>query len=107
MANPLDEVTGPYNNEGREVRVIEKQLPVTIGTGSLIFEIVICVIGFVPGAVLTFVENDLGPLVLVRRYAAGTDLSAAESTGEKLFHAADAADSGVRIHHRKLSGTAL
>ena len=47
MANPLDEVTGPYNNEGREVRVIEKQLPVTIGTGSLIFEIVICVIGFV------------------------------------------------------------
>ena len=71
MANPLDEVTGPHNDEGREVRVIEKQLPVTIGAGSLIFEIVISVIGFVPGAVLTFSENDLGPLALVLIWCAG------------------------------------
>ena len=46
MANPLDEVTGPVNEQGREVRVIEKQLPVTIGVGSLIFEIAVYVSGF-------------------------------------------------------------
>lgn len=72
MANPLDEVTGPHNDEGREVRVIEKQLPVTIGFGSVIFEIVICLIGFVPGAVLTFaVKNVVEPPVLVLIWCAG------------------------------------
>ena len=54
MANPLDEVTGPHNDEGREVRVIEKQLPVTIGIGSTIFELLIWVVGFIPGAIITF-----------------------------------------------------
>lgn len=54
MANPLDEVTGPYNDEGRDVRVIEKQLPVTVGFGSALFEIAIWLVGFVPGAVITF-----------------------------------------------------
>ena len=54
MANPLDEMTGPYNDEGRDARVIEKQLPVTVGVGSSLFEIAIWLIGFVPGAVITF-----------------------------------------------------
>ena len=54
MANPLDEVTGPYNDEGREARVIDKQLPVTVGFGSTIFEIAIWIVGFIPGAVITF-----------------------------------------------------
>ncbi len=54
MANPLDEVTGPHNDEGREARVIEKQLPVTIGFGSAVFELLIWVVGFIPGAVITF-----------------------------------------------------
>lgn len=39
MANLLDEVTGPVDNNGRDVRVINKQIPVTIGVGSVIFEI--------------------------------------------------------------------
>mgnify|MGYP003450390208 FL=1 len=39
MANELDELTGNVNQEGRDVNVIEKQLPVKIGVGSLIFEI--------------------------------------------------------------------
>jgi LemA protein len=39
MANELDELTGPVNPEGRDVNVIEKQLPVKVGVGSLIFEI--------------------------------------------------------------------
>ena len=54
MANPLDEVTGSYNDEGREVRVIEKQLPVTIGFGSQLFEFAIWLVGFVPAAVVSF-----------------------------------------------------
>ena len=54
MANPLDEVTGPVNDGGREVRVIEKQLPVTVGVGSTIFEVLIWIVGFIPGAVITF-----------------------------------------------------
>jgi LemA protein len=39
MANELDEVAGPINEEGRDINVISKQIPVTIGVGSLIFEI--------------------------------------------------------------------
>lgn len=39
MGNELDEVTGPVNRAGRDINVIEKQIPVTIGVGSLIFEI--------------------------------------------------------------------
>ena len=54
MANPLDEVTGPVNEQGREVRVIEKQLPVTIGVGSLIFEIAVYVSGFAVAAIIQF-----------------------------------------------------
>ena len=31
MANSLDEVTGPVNDAGRDVHVIDKQLPVEVG----------------------------------------------------------------------------
>ena len=44
MANLLDEKTGPVNEAGRDVYVIDKQLPATIGTGSLIFEICLWVV---------------------------------------------------------------
>ena len=54
MANPLDEVTGPVNDQGREVRVIEKQLPVEIGAGSVFFEIAVFVSGFAVAAVIQF-----------------------------------------------------
>lgn len=54
MANPLDEVNDPVNDAGREARVIEKQLPVTIGFGSSLFEVLIWIVGFIPGAVITF-----------------------------------------------------
>ena len=39
MANDLDEMTGPVNEAGRDVNVIEKQIPVKVGAGSLVFEI--------------------------------------------------------------------
>lgn len=39
MANELDEVTGPVNAGGRDIHVIDKQIPVKVGFGSLLFEI--------------------------------------------------------------------
>ena len=57
MGNPLDEVTGPVNQEGREVRVIEKQLPVEIGPGSTLFELAVYVSGFAVAAVIQFVAK--------------------------------------------------
>ena len=41
MANELDELTGPVNEQGRDINVIEKQIPVKVGTGSLVFEIML------------------------------------------------------------------
>jgi len=52
MANDLDENTGPTNTEGRDVNVISKQIPATIGTGSLIFEIALWTVGLIPGIVM-------------------------------------------------------
>ncbi len=40
MANELDEMTGPVMDEGKDVRVIAKQIPVTVGTGSKIFDVI-------------------------------------------------------------------
>lgn len=40
MANELDEMTAVDMPEGRDVRVIAKQLPVTIGGGSKFFDII-------------------------------------------------------------------
>lgn len=39
MANLLDEKTGPVNAAGQSINVIDKQLPVTVGFGSTLFEI--------------------------------------------------------------------
>lgn len=50
MANELDEKTGPVNEKGHEINVIDKQLPVKVGFGSLLFEI--CVWGLCPVLVL-------------------------------------------------------
>lgn len=43
MANLLDETTGPVNDAGRDVHVIDRQLPVTVGVGSTVFEITLWV----------------------------------------------------------------
>ena len=53
MANLLDEVTGPVNDNGRDVHVIDRQLPVEVGVGSTIFEIALWVA--IPILVLLFV----------------------------------------------------
>lgn len=40
MANELDEMNAPTLEEGRDVRVIAKQLPVTVKTGTKIFDVI-------------------------------------------------------------------
>jgi LemA protein len=52
MANELDEVTGPINSDGRDINVINKQIPVKVGVGSLIFEIALWTVGTIPGIVM-------------------------------------------------------
>ena len=66
MANLFDEVTGPVNDNGRDVRVIDRQLPVEIGFGSTIFEIALWVT--IPILVLIYVAlmgNTLGNPLMV------------------------------------------
>ena len=53
MANLLDEVNGPVNQQGRDIHVIDRQLPVEIGIGSTIFEIALWVT--IPVLVLLYV----------------------------------------------------
>lgn len=56
MANELDEFTGPVNKEGKDVNVIEKQLPVKVGVGSTIFEVILWVLGIIPGVIFLFMK---------------------------------------------------
>ena len=51
MANELDELTGPVNDEGRDVRVIEKQIPIKVGWGSTFFQVMLFVLGIIPGII--------------------------------------------------------
>jgi len=55
MANELDEITGPTLAEGRDINVITKQIPTTVGVGSLIFEIALWTVGTIPGIVMLII----------------------------------------------------
>ena len=55
MANQLDELsTVDIREEGLDANVIAKKLPVTVGVGSTIFEILLWVLGIIPGVVFLF-----------------------------------------------------
>ena len=56
MPNELDEMNPVVNATERDIHVIEKQLPVQVGTGSLVFEIALWVLGVVPGLVFLFMK---------------------------------------------------
>ena len=56
MANELDELTGPVNTEGRDINVIEKQIPVKVGVGSTIFEVLLWLLGILPGLIFLFMK---------------------------------------------------
>lgn len=51
MANLLDEMNTTKLEQGRDVQVIAKQIPVKVGFGSTLFEIMLWVLGIIPGIV--------------------------------------------------------
>ena len=52
MANELDELNDEVS-EGQDVRVINKQLKVKTGAGSVVFEVALWVLGIIPGLIFT------------------------------------------------------
>lgn len=70
MANELDELTGPVNEEGNDVNVIQKQLPVEIGIESTIFEYGVWVVGVIL-AILVYVTQANTFLAIVLAIAPG------------------------------------
>ena len=56
MANMLDELNPEIKEEGLDVNVIAKKLPVKVGAGSVIFEILLWVLGIIPGVVFLIMK---------------------------------------------------
>ena len=57
MANQLDELNPEVvREEGLDVNVIAKKIPVTVGKGSLVFEIVLWVLGIIPGLIFLIMK---------------------------------------------------
>lgn len=56
MANQLDELTGPVLEQGRDVNVIAKQIPIKVGVGSKIFEIMLWICGIIPGVIFLILK---------------------------------------------------
>lgn len=44
-------MTGPVNEEGKDINVIQKQIPVKVGVGSTIFEVILWCLCIIPGVV--------------------------------------------------------
>ncbi len=59
MANRLDELQDPIST-GREVNVIQKQLPVEVGVGSKIFEVLLWVCAIIPGLIFLIMKINAG-----------------------------------------------
>ena len=78
MANVLDEETGPVRDNGREINVIAKQIPVKVGKGSKVFEVLLWCLLIVPGLVF-----------LIKKIKAATYLRQLE---QKLQHDASQVD---------------
>ena len=60
MANELDEMNPVIREEGRDVYVIDKQLPIKVGVGSIIFEVALWLLGIIPGLIFTLVKVNAG-----------------------------------------------
>lgn len=54
MANQLDELNPEIREEGLDTNVIAKKIPVTVGGGSKLFEILLWVCGILPGLIFLF-----------------------------------------------------
>lgn len=51
MANQLDELNPEVREEGLDTNVIVKKIPVKVGVGSKLFEIMLWVCGILPGLI--------------------------------------------------------
>ena len=60
MANELDETNPVVNEAGRDVNVIDKQLPIKVGPGSTVFQVLLWVCGIIPGLIFLFVKIGAG-----------------------------------------------
>ena len=61
MAYQLDELsTEDIRDEGLDTHVIAKKIPVTVGKGSLVFEILLWVLGIIPGIIFTIMKVKAG-----------------------------------------------
>ena len=60
MANELDELTGPVNPQGQDVNVIHKQIPVKVGWGSTFFQVILWVLGIIPGLIFLVMKIKAG-----------------------------------------------
>lgn len=58
MANELDEMNYTPMEEGREVNVIAKQISPKVGAGSKVFEIMLWVLGIIPGVVFLIMKKN-------------------------------------------------
>ena len=56
MANQLDELNPEIREEGLDTNVIAKKLPVKVGVGSTIFEILLWILGIIPGVIFLFMK---------------------------------------------------
>ena len=56
MANQLDELNPEVREEGLDTNVIAKKIPAEVGTGSLVFEIILWVCGIIPGLIFLFMK---------------------------------------------------
>ncbi len=56
MANELDEMNGPVNEAGRDVHVIDKQVPVKTDWRSTLFQVLLWVCGIIPGIIFAVMK---------------------------------------------------
>lgn len=56
MANQLDEMNPNVLEEGLDTNVIAKKIPAEVGVGSVIFEIILWILGIIPGLVFLFMK---------------------------------------------------
>ena len=60
MANELDELTGPINEKGQDVNVIHKQIEVKVGWGSTFFQVLLFILGIIPGIIFLCMKIKAG-----------------------------------------------
>ncbi len=59
MANGLDEIEDEASY-GRDVNVINKRIPVKVGKGSVVFEVLLWICGIIPGLIFLFMKIKAG-----------------------------------------------